>query len=714
MLFKYVCLILLIINMAVTKVRKRNKDIEKFQKSKIAEAIKKALSATDDNPKKADSIADEVVDEIEKKYSKNEIPNVEDIQDIVEKKLIKNNLSKSAKAYILYRQRHAEKRDLKDILGVKDDLKLSINSIKVLKERYLAKNKKGEIVETPSEMFKRVAKKVAEVDEKYSEINVKKTEKKFFNLMKNLEFLPNSPTLMNAGLNLPQQLSACFVLPVEDSLDSIFDSVKNMALIHKSGGGTGFSFSNIRPKGDIVKTTKGIASGPVSFMKVFDKTTNVIKQGGRRRGANMGILDFNHPDIEGFIIAKEKEGDFENFNLSVSVTDDFINAVKNDKKINLINPRNNEKTNKVSAKKLFDLITYQAWKTGDPGLLFLDEINRYNPTPEIGIIEACNPCAEQPLLPFESCNLGSINLSKMIKRDSSDVDWDKLKETVRIAVHFLDNVIDVNDYPMPEIERVTKNNRKIGLGVMGFAELLIQLNIPYNSKKAIDTAEKIMKFINKEAKKKSSEIAKIKGSFPNFEKSIYKKSHSYMRNATVTTIAPTGTISVISNCSSGIEPLFSVAFIRNIMGGTRFFEVNSLFEKKLKDKGSYSKDLIKKIARKGSVQGIKEIPDDLKKIFLTAFDLKPITHLKIQAAFQKNTDNAVSKTVNLPHDSSVDDVKEIYLMAHDLNCKGITIYRYGSKKNQVLNIADTKEGREYINVESEYSGGCPSDGSCEM
>jgi ribonucleoside-diphosphate reductase alpha chain len=486
-----------------------------------------------------------------------------------------------------------------------------------------------------------------------------------------------------------------------------------MALIHKSGGGTGFSFSQIRPKGDIVKTTKGIASGPISFMKVFDKTTHVIKQGGRRRGANMGILSIYHPDIQNFITAKDDTDEFKNFNLSVSVNDIFIQALKNDDFIDLINPRTKEKVKRVSAKNLFNLICFQAWKTGDPGLIFIDEINRYNPTPKSGTIESTNPCGEVPLLPYESCNLGSINLSKMIVADKSEIDWDKLRRTIRIAVHFLDNIIDVNEFPIKEIENHTKANRKIGLGIMGFAELLIQLKIPYDSNQAFDIAERIMKFITEESRKKSEELGQIKGSFPNFNQSIWADSFDSMRNATVTTIAPTGSISVIAGCSSGIEPLFGVAFIRNIMEGTKLFEINDLFEKELKKRGLYSVDLIKKIIRKKSVKNIDLVPRELKKIYLTAFDIDPEVHVRMQASFQKFTDNAVSKTVNLPSDASIDDVKNIYLKAHEFNCKGITVYRYGIKKNQVLTTGDSDKEDDYINFDSTYSGGCPT-GSCDM
>ncbi|MBS3748232.1 MAG: adenosylcobalamin-dependent ribonucleoside-diphosphate reductase [Candidatus Thermoplasmatota archaeon] len=700
--------------MTVTKIKKRTGEIVHFQPSKITKAISKALLTTDSDKDMATRISKEVVEKIHSVYSEKNIPTVEDIQDIVEKTLVKHNLPDVAKSYILYRNKQSEKREIKEIFGVSDDLKLRLNSIKVLKERYLAKNEEGEIIETPSELFLRVAKKVAKTDTKYRDINVDELEKIFFKTMVNLDFLPNSPTLMNAGLDVPQQLSACFVLPIDDSLESIFNSIKNMALIHKSGGGTGFSFSHIRPKGDIVKTTKGIASGPLSFMEVFDVTTDVVKQGGRRRGANMGLLRFDHPDVIEFITAKDADDTFENFNLSVGVTDEFIKAVKRDESIDLVNPRTNKKTKRISARYIFDLITYQAWKTGDPGLLFLDEINRYNPTPEEGIIEASNPCGEVPLLAYESCNLGSINLSNMSNEDESDVDWEKLRKTVRTGVHFLDNIIDVNEFPLPEIEEKTKGNRKIGLGVMGFAELLIQLNIPYDSNQALDMAKEIMKFINDEARKKSEELGKMKGSFPNFKKSIYNESYEFMRNATVTTIAPTGTISVIAGCSSGIEPLFGIAFVRNIMGGKKFFEVNSLFEKSLKEKDLYSNDLIKRIARKGSVKDIDELPEDIKSLYVTALDINPSVHVKMQSAFQEFTDNAVSKTVNLPNDASLEQVKNIFLKAFKLNCKGITLYRYGTKKDQVLSIADDSNQSEYFNVESDYSGGCPTSGGCDM
>jgi ribonucleoside-diphosphate reductase alpha chain len=525
---------------------------------------------------------------------------------------------------------------------------------------------------------------------------------------------------MNAGLQLGQ-LSACFVIPIDDSIEGIFDALKHMALIHQSGGGTGFSFSRLRPNGDVVHSTMGVASGPVSFMRIFDTATDVVKQGGRRRGANMGILNVNHPDIIEFITAKNKEGFLSNFNLSVAVTDDFMRAVQGDGKFPLINPRNGEKEDELSAKHVFDLITTSAWGTGDPGMVFLDEINRRNPTPQIGEINGTNPCGEVPLLDYESCNLGSINLSLMVDEHKKDVDWDKLRKTVRTAVHFLDNIIDANKYPLPEVKKITLANRKIGLGVMGFAELLIKLGVPYESEQAIDVAEKIVQFVAEEAQKKSSELGRERGDFPNFKGSIWeKKGFTTMRNATVTTIAPTGTISVIAGCSSGIEPLFAISFIRNVLGGTELLEVNPLFEEVARRRGFYSKELMNRIAKTGSIQDIDEIPKDVKKLFLTAFDITPAWHVKIQAAFQKYTDNAVSKTVNLPPDAPPEIVKEIYWLACKLKCKGITVYRYGSKEDQVLNIGRVKGkwrpgvSMEYVNVDSEFSGGCPTTGVCSI
>lgn len=694
----------------ISKIHKRDGRIVKFNAEKITNAIHKAILAVKGTDgESAERLSDQVVSILEEKF-RGEIPTVENVQDVVEEVLIKNGYSEVAKAYILYRQRRTALREAKKLMGVKDDLKLSLNSVRVLERRYLLKDNQGRAVETPSGMFRRVARAVASADKLYNEkANVKKSEEDFYRLMANLEFLPNSPTLMNAGTDIGQ-LSACFVLPVGDSIDAIFNALKFMAIIHKSGGGTGFSFSSLRPKGDIVKSTKGVASGPVSFMQIFNVATDVIKQGGRRRGANMGILRADHPDIIEFITSKEKEGALANFNISVAVTEEFMEAVKKDEQYNLINPRTGKPEKKLRARDVFDLIVTLAWRTGDPGIVFLDEINRHNPTPDVGRIESTNPCGEVPLLPYESCNLGSVNLSKMVV--DGEVNWDKLKETVRTAVHFLDNVIDVNNYPLPQIEESTKANRKIGLGVMGFAEMLLKLKVPYGSEKAVALAEKVMKFISDEARKMSVEIAEERGSFPNFEGSIWrKKGYKAIRNATLTSIAPTGSISIIGGTTSGIEPLFAVSFVRNVMG-TQLFEVNPMFEKVAKERGFYSTELMQRVAKNGSPRGIKEIPVDVQRVFVTALDIAPEWHVKMQAAFQKHTDNAVAKTVNLPHEASLEDVRKIFLLAHDLKCKGVTVYRYGSKKEQVLYtspISGIKNSRkQFVEADSEYSGGCPS------
>ena len=567
-------------------------------------------------------------------------------------------------------------------------VKLTKNAMKVLEKRYLRKDENGKVIETPEQMFRRVAKNIAKADEKYGG-DVKKTEKEFYDMMVNLYFLPNSPTLMNAGTSI-QQLSACFVLPVEDSMDKIFETLKHTALIHQSGGGTGFSFSRIRPKGDIVRSTGGIASGPVSFMKVFNSATDVIKQGGRRRGANMGILRVDHPDIMEFITCKEDPRELTNFNISVAVTDDFMEKAMKGEDYELINPRTGEAVGKLNATEVFNKIVEEAWKSGEPGVIFIDEINRHNPTPHVGEIEATNPCGEQPLLPYESCNLGSINLSRFVK--NGEIDWEKLKEITWKAVHFLDNVIDMNKYPIPQIKKMTLANRKIGLGVMGFADMLIQLKIPYDSNEALELAEKIMSFIQKEAKAASEELGKQRGSFPNFKGSVYDGKYEAMRNATVTTIAPTGSISIIAGCSSGIEPLFAISFVRNVLDEEdRLYEINPYFEKIAKEMGFFSEELLKKIAdNNGSVQGIEEVPQEVQRIFVTALDIPPEWHVRMQAAFQKYVDNATSKTINLREDASVEDVRKAYILAYKLKCKGITVYRYGSRPEQVISAKEEK------------------------
>ncbi len=670
------------------KIRKRDGRIVDFDTAKIAKAIFKAFIATKShNGETAGEIADLVVEILDKRITG--IPGVEDVQDAVEEVLIKKGYAGVAKAYILYREKRAQIRKAKEFFGVKDELKLSVNAVRVLERRYLLKNENGEVIETPLELFQRIAKAVAFGPE---------SEEEFLNVMVNLEFLPNTPTIMNAGTDIGQ-LSACFVIPIEDSLVSIFDAVKSMALIQQSGGGTGFSFSHLRPRGDIVKSTKGVASGPVSFMKVFDATTDIIKQGGKRRGANMGILRSDHPDIIEFITTKTNEGILTNFNISVAVDDKFMNAVKEDGEYDLINPRNREVVKKMKARDIWNLMITMAWKTGDPGIIFIDEINRHNPTPHIGEMESTNPCGEEPLLPYESCNLGSINLAKMVKNGS--VDWEKLEKNINIAVSFLDNVIDINKYPLSRIEEITKGNRKIGLGVMGFADMLLQLWIPYNSEEALKTAGEIMNFIQEKSHRASEKLAEVRGSFPNFKGSIYERP---IRNSTVTTIAPTGTISIIAGCSSGIEPMFAVSFLRNVLEGTKLIEVNPYFEAVAKERGFYSEELVMEIAKSGTLAGKKEIPEDVKRVFVTAFDIAPMWHVKMQAAFQKYCDNAVSKTINFPNDVDIKEVEKAFMLAYELKCKGITVYRYGSKTTQVLYLGDVND--KYVSADPEYSGGC--------
>jgi ribonucleoside-diphosphate reductase alpha chain len=699
---------------SLSKIVKRDGRVVDFQPEKIANAILKALEAVEEKDKDiALKLSKQVTGRVSKRF-KGKSPSVEDVQDMVERVLIENKHSKAAKAYILYREKRAELREAKKFFGVQDDLKLSVNSVKVLERRYLLKDDKGKVIETPKELFRRVAKSIASVERKYDKnANIEEWEENFYQLLSEFLFLPNSPTLMNAGTSIGQ-LSACFVIPVEDSIAGIFDAVKDMALIHQSGGGTGFSFSRLRPRGDIVKSTHGIASGPVSFMKVFDAATNEIKQGGRRRGANMGILRVDHSDIIEFITAKETDGVLTNFNISVGVTDDFMEAVERDEMYSLINPRTGGEVKSLRARDVFDLIATMAWRTGDPGIVFLDRINKANPTPKVGVIESTNPCGEQPLLPYESCNLGSINVSKMVK--NGKIDFEKLESTIKLCVRFLDNVIDASKSPLKEIEKMTKANRKIGLGIMGFAEMLIQLGIPYDSERAVKTGEKLMKFISEKAIAVSMELGKARGNFPNFPDSIWdKKDRTHMRNSTVTTVAPTGTISIIANASSGIEPLFAVSFIRNVMEGTKLLEVNPYFEALAKKRGFYTKDLMIKLAKVGSVKDLSEIPKDLKRLFMTALDIDPEWHVKMQAVFQKYVDNAVSKTVNLPKDATIEDVRRIFLLAYDLGCKGITVYRYGSKSEQVLSVSPAyiKEEMEegHVMAESEFAGGCPT-GEC--
>ena len=694
--------------MPLSEVRKRDGTLAPFDAAKIGAALARALGAAGEEGGllAAGDLSRQVVLRLEQRGA---VPSVEEVQDLIEETLIQNGLTRTARAYIHYRQQHAEIRATKRRIGVRDPLKLTVNAVQVLKKRYLLRDGTGQASESPEELFRRVAGAVAAAEPTPAEAD--RAEEEFYQLMASLDFLPNSPTLMNAGTPVGQ-LSACFVLPVEDSIPAIFEAVTQMALVHKSGGGTGFSFSRLRPRGERVSTTGGLASGPLSFMRIFDVTTDVIRQGGRRRGANMAILRCDHPDVLEFITAKDRPGTLSNFNLSVGITDEFMAAVEADGTYPLRLHGDSRPRGELRAREVFRLIVSQAWRSGDPGLLFLDTINRKNPTPELGPIEATNPCGEQPLLPFEACNLGSINLKNMVR--DGQLDRGRLSRTVHTAVRFLDNIIDVNRWPLPQTEKLSRGNRKIGLGLMGFADALLLMRIPYASEEALRVADEVGALLEEESHLASARLAEERGVFPNYAGSLWDRAGLRLRNATTITIAPTGSISIIAGCSSGIEPLFAISFVRNVIEGTQLFETNPIFEEVALERGFYSDQLLADIARRGSLQSLPSIPEDVRRVFQTAFDISPEWHVRMQAAFQRHCDSAVSKTINFPPQAAMEEVERAYLLSWSSGCKGITVYRYGSKPEQVLNLGVTRalEGPEFTTVDGEYSGGCPTGECC--
>jgi len=700
-------------------VLKRDKSKVVFDSSKIEKVIMKAF--IDVYPTKEESENSKMVKEMTKlvldklNAMEREEIGVEDVQDTVENILMKNE-QRVAKAFILYRNKRGEIRAFRRSLGIpNDDLKVSINSLIVLAARYLIRDETGKIIESPKQLFIRVARYIASAERKFgrSEEEAAAVEQEFYELMSTNRFMPNSPTLMNAGTR-DAQLSACFVLPVGDSIPEIYDAIKYQALIHKTGGGTGFSFSRLRPSNDFVGSTHGVASGPISFMKIFDASTEEIKQGGKRRGANMGILRIDHPNILDFIMLKENEGVLRNFNISVAVTDAFMKAVKDNKDYMVINPHTKLAVGKLNSRAIWNLIVTMAWKTGDPGLVFIDRINASyaNPVPSYGPVESTNPCGEQPLYPYDSCNLGSINLAKFVKgtNSHSEVDWEELRKVTRTAIRFLDNVVEVNNYPLPEIDRVSRAIRRVGLGVMGWSDMLIKLGIRYDSNQALVLAENVMSFITQNARQMSEELAVERGPFPEFQNSIWSRLGSKpLRNSTVTTIAPTGTISIIAGgTSQGIEPIFSVVYLRNVSDsiGSNLIEVNNEFELFAMEMGFYSEELMQKLANTTSIQAIEEIPEQVRKLFVTAHDISPEWHVKMQAAFQKYTDNGVSKTINFPHWATPQDIDKAYDLAWNLGCKGITVYRDASKSVQVLQTVKGLNSQKTLDsVKNSHNGG---------
>lgn len=680
-------------NIPITKVIKRDGRIVDFSFEKLVDSIFKAAESVGGKDReKAIELATEILTKLEHELPDSSVK-VEDIQNATEKILIERGHAKTAKAYILYYHRKNEEHHHKTlIMGSRNEegtLSFSSQALKILERRYLLKDDTGTLIETPQQLLWRVAKNIAQADELYkaNDKQVQATEKEFYTLLAELRFLPNSPTLMNAGTKT-QQLSSCFVLPLDDSMEGIFGTLKDAALIHQRGSGTGFSFSRLRPRGDKVKAHLHVASGPVAFMGVYDAALEVIKQGGIRPGANMAVLRVDHPDIIRFIESKRDKKSLKNFNISVAVTDRFMRSVEEDREYFIRNPRTEKYVGKLRARDVFAMITQNAWKTGDPGLIFIDEINRKHPAKHLGDIETTNQCGEAPLLPYEGSVLGSINIPKFVDEEKKDLKWNELRETIRSAVHFLDNVIDMNSYPKKKIEEQTKNTRKFGLGMMGFADTLCMLGIKYDSEEGLEFADKLMSFVKEETYAMSSELAQTRGPCPAWEDSDHQRANRKMRNITCLSLAPTGTISLLADVSAGCEPLFAISYLRNVLGDTELIHLNKTFERVAKERGFYSPELIHKIARAGSIQMFKEIPKDVREVFITAQDISPEWHIKMQATLQKHVDNSISKTINFPRTAAIKDVENAYLLAWKSKCKGITIYRDGSYEDQVINIGE--------------------------
>ena len=680
---------------SIKSIIKRDGRIVEFDLKKIEDAIFQAAETVGGKDRNlAHSLAVKVLELLQKKFK--DKPTVDNVQDLVEKILIEEGHARTAKAFILFRHQKDQEREQRALIIGKENedanLEFSNEALKELERRYLIRNPEGTVIETPKGMLQRVAKNIAAAEKIYgaTKEEIKKTEEEFYSIMSDLKFLPNSPTLMNAA-TITQQLSSCFVLPVEDNISGIFGALKDAALIHQRGSGTGFSFSRLRTKGDFVRSNAGVAAGPVAFMKVYDKALEAIKQGGIRPGANMAVLRVDHPDIIRFIEAKRGTGRLKNFNLSVAVTDRFMKAVEEDREYYLTNPKSEKYVGRMKARDVFAMITQNAWKTGDPGLLFIDEINRKHPGKHLGEIETTNQCGEAPLLPYEGIVLGSINLNRFIDAEKNDVDWVELEKAVRTAVHFLDNVIDMNSYPTKKIEEETKRTRKFGLGMMGFADMLSKLKLKYDSEPALEFADKLMHFIKTTAYQVSSELAEQRGVCPAWKDSDHHKAERKMRNMTCISISPTGTISILADASSGCEPFFAISFHKAVMGDTNLVYLNKTFEKIAKERSFYTPELISKIAREGNLQNCKEIPKDVRDIFVTAQDIDPKWHIKMQSTIQKHVDNSISKTINFPKTASIKDVENAYLSAWKAKCKGITIYRDGSYEDQVINIGSYSE-----------------------